>query len=143
MKNIYLFLIGWCLLFTSCERMGYYNDGEMSIITMLCDRVWVKETHDKGYTYYTCYDFDPDGTYTRLYLTVDPKGEETRLQWRYEWSFGDPAYNTILLAESPYSYWAIKNLTPEKLEVYERRGQMGEPNYQSKYLEFEACEELP
>lgn len=142
MKNIYLFLTGWCLLFTSCERMGYYNDGEMSIITMLCDRVWVKETHDKGYTYYTCYDFDPDGTYTCTHINIDPDGKRSSAQWERGWSFGDPAFNTIYFSIDT-NYWAIKSLTPEKLEVYERRGQMGEPNYQSKYLEFEACEELP
>ena len=143
MKSVRLFLIGICLLLASGERMGYYNDGEMSIITMLCDRVWVKESHDKGYTYYTCYDFDPDGTYTCTHINIDPDGKRSSAQWEREWSFGDPAFNTILMAESPYSYWAIKRLTPEKLEVYERSGQMGEPDYQSKYMKFEACEELP
>ena len=81
MKSVHTLLIGVCLLLASCERMGYYNDGEMSIITMLCDRIWVKESHDKGYTYYTCYDFAPDGTYTCTHINIDPDGKRSSAQW--------------------------------------------------------------
>lgn len=142
MKKVYVFLLLLPFLCISCERMGYYNDGEMSIITMLCDRVWVQESHDQGYTYYLCYDFDSDGTYTQTHITVDSDGKETRMEWKHGWSFGDPAFNTIYFSDYT-DYWAIKKLTEKKLEVYERRGQMGEPGYTSEYLEFDASDKLP
>lgn len=130
-----------CLSLVSCiERNGYYNEGEQSIINLLCETVWVCETKQADETLYTYYDFDSNGTYTQTYKRIDAEGKEKVSSRKAGWSFGDPAFNSIYF-DYTYDHWTIKTLDSKKLGVYLIRGEIGTPGYNSEYLEFVANKE--
>ena len=55
------------VLLSNCvEKQGYYNDGEESIIALICDITWTggKKEYEDGSSWESIWNFDKDGTYT-------------------------------------------------------------------------------
>lgn len=136
------YLIGILILLTtllqiSCaEKNGYYNEGESSIIDLVCDITWIskKTVNDEGVTYQGIYNFKEDGTYARTLIATDKDGKEQQSAINGQWSFGDPSFSTIYFGRS--LYWDIDELTEKKFAVYERNGNWGDPGVVRTYLEF-------
>ena len=137
MKKIIITMILFTtILQTGCvEKNGYYNDGENSIIALICDITWVSKTtiNDNKATY-GIYKFNKNGTYTRTLIMTDPDGKEHQSSINGQWSFGDHSSSTIYFGRS--LYWDIDELTEKRFAVYERNGEIGEIGVVREYLEF-------
>ena len=60
------------VLLSNCvEKQGYYNDGEESIIALICDITWTggKKEYEDGSSWESIWNFDKDGTYTPVSYT--------------------------------------------------------------------------
>lgn len=141
-KIIAILVLLTTILQISCvEKNGYYNEGENSIIALICDITWASEktTNDEDITYQGIYTFKRDGTYSRVLIATDKNGKEQQSTINGQWSFGDPSFSTIYFGR--HLYWDIDELTENKFSVYERSGELGEPGIIRKYLEFTPQEE--
>ncbi|MCS2734521.1 hypothetical protein NXY19_00005 (plasmid) [Bacteroides fragilis] len=64
---------------TGCvEKQGYYNHGEESIISLICDITWAgkKTTDENGSVWQGTYKFNKNGTYTRTNIEIDKQGNK-------------------------------------------------------------------
>lgn len=131
-----LILLGSCV-----EREGYYTQGEQEFIDLLCASLWVHEkTYPDGAVMQTCYDFQSDATYTKVYRLTDAEGREDVASYKYRWAFGDEYFTTICFSDTE-EHWEIKELKADRLCVYCIRGESGTPSYHREYLEFHPGQE--
>lgn len=133
---IILILLTTILQMSCVEKNGYYNEGESSIIALVCDITWVskKTVNDEGITYQGIYKFKKDGIYARILIATDKDGKEQKSVINGQWSFGDPSFSTIYFGRN--LFWDIDKLTETKFAVYERSGDLGDPGVTRKYIEF-------
>ena len=69
-------IVQMVLLSNCVEKQGYYNDGEESIIALICDITWTggKKEYEDGSSWESIWNFDKDGTYTRANVEIDKDG---------------------------------------------------------------------
>lgn len=134
-----LFLIIFFLsisLYGCVERNGYYNHGEESIISLICNTKWagVKLLHDNGSTWQAIWQFNRNGTYTRTNVEVDKGGNRKEAKIHGQWSFADPSFGVLYFGGN--QYWDIDELTTDKFSFYDRNGEIGDPYMSREYVEF-------
>ena len=103
-------IVQMVLLSNCVEKQGYYNDGEESIIALICDITWTggKKEYEDGSSWESIWNFDKDGTYTRANVEIDKDGNKKEGEIRGRWSFATPNFSTLYFGGS--HYWDI---TPE------------------------------
>lgn len=133
-----IFIVFATLIFASgcVEKTGYYSDGEKSTISLICDSTWTSKEiiNDEGYTHYTVYKFEKNGTYIRTFISIDTDGKKSENSVTGRWSFYDPGSKTIYFGDD--HYWDIEELTTKKFAVYDRRGEYGQIHMTREYLEL-------
>lgn len=133
MKKVILAII--IITLQSCiEKEGYYNDGQNKIISLICDTIWCRDkiNNENGTTYQDAYNFNEDGTYEHIIITTDSEGTEHINKTTRQWSFYDPAFNTIYFGNK--HYWDIDILNKEKFSFYDRYGEFGEIGMSREYV---------
>ena len=96
------------VLLSNCvEKQGYYNDGEESIIALICDITWTggKKEYEDGSSWESIWNFDKDGTYTRANVEIDKDGNKKEGE------------KTIF-------------------SFYDRTGELNDPTTSKEYVEF-------
>jgi len=127
---------------TGCvEKQGYYNHGEESIISLICDITWAgkKTTDENGSVWQGTYKFNKNGTYTRTNIEIDKQGNKKEANIYGQWSFGDPSFSTIYFGGE--HYWDIDELTKNKFSFYDRSGKFGDPFMNREYIELTPYQE--
>ena len=127
---------------TGCvEKQGYYNHGEESIISLICDITWAgkKTTDENGSVWQGTYKFNKNGTYTRTNIEIDKQGNKKEANIYGQWSFGDPSFSTIYFGGE--HYWDIDELTKHKFSFYDRSGKFGDPFMNREYIELTPYQE--
>lgn len=134
-KNI-LFTIIAIILTSSCiEKSGYYNHGEKTIISLICDTTWATNVYEtKNGTGQTTYNFSKSGTYKRTDIITDKSEEEKKSEYKGNWSFGDPSFSTIYFGGN--HFWEIKELTKSKFSFYSIHGDWTDPSVYKEYIEL-------
>ncbi len=133
----FIFILIIVIFPTACiEKSGYYNAGENRIISLICDITWAKDIiyNDNGSTYQEIYQFNRDGTFQRLIITTSNNGAENTGTLNGQWSFYDPAFNTIYFGNK--HYWDIDKLNEKKFAFYDRSGEFGEIGMSRTYKEM-------
>ena len=95
------------VLLSNCdEKQGYYNDGEESIIALICDITWTggKKEYEDGSSWESIWNFDKDGTYTRANVEIDKDGNKKEGEIRGRWSFATPNFSTLYFGGSQWKY---------------------------------------
>lgn len=123
------------------EKQGYYNHGEESIISLICDITWAgkKTTDENGSVWQGTYKFNKNGTYTRTNIEIDKQGNKKEANIYGQWSFGDPSFSTIYFGGE--HYWDIDELTKNKFSFYDRSGKFGDPFMNREYIELTPYQE--
>jgi hypothetical protein len=127
---------------TGCvEKQGYYNHGEESIISLICDITWAgkKKTDENGSVWQGTYKFNKNGTYTRTNIEIDKQGNKKEANIYGQWSFGDPSFSTIYFGGE--HYWDIDELTKNKFSFYDRSGKFVDPFMNREYIELTPYQE--
>lgn len=126
---------------TSVFNVGYYNHGEESIISLICDITWAgkKTTDENGSVWQGTYKFNKNGTYTRTNIEIDKQGNKKEANIYGQWSFGDPSFSTIYFGGE--HYWDIDELTKNKFSFYDRSGKFGDPFMNREYIELTPYQE--
>lgn len=133
MKKIILAII--IITLQSCiEKEGYYNAEQNQIISLICDTMWARNKiiNNDGTTYQDTYNFQKDGILKHLIITTNKEGKENINQTTKQWSFYDPAFNTIYFGNK--HYWDIDILNKEKFSFYDRYGEFGEIGMSREYV---------
>ena len=125
------------VLLSNCvEKQGYYNDGEESIIALICDITWTggKKEYEDGSSWESIWNFDKDGTYTRANVEIDKDGNKKEGEIRGRWSFATPNFSTLYFGGS--HYWDIKELDKTIFSFYDRTGELNDPLRLKNMLNF-------
>lgn len=142
-KIIFGIIIFIVMLQTSCvERIGYYTDGENSIIALICDITWISEktTNDEGVSYQDVYKFSKNGTYARTLIVINKNGKEQQSIVNGQWTFSDPSFGVIYFGRN--NYWDIDKLTEKKFSAYRRNGEWGELGVTREHFELSPKDQL-
>ena len=109
-------------------------DGQNKIISLICDTIWCRDkiNNENGTTYQDAYNFNEDGTYEHIIITTDSEGTEHINKTTRQWSFYDPAFNTIYFGNK--HYWDIDRLNKEQFSFYDRSGEFGEIGMSREYV---------
>lgn len=91
-----------------------------------------KINNENGTTYQDAYNFNEDGTYEHIIITTDSEGTEHINKTTRQWSFYDPAFNTIYFGNK--HYWDIDRLNKEQFSFYDRSGEFGEIGMSREYV---------
>lgn len=127
---------------TGCvEKQGYYNHGEESIISLICDITWAgkkqqTKTAVSGKVHTNSIKTE---TYTRTNIEIDKQGNKKEANIYGQWSFGDPSFSTIYFGGE--HYWDIDELTKNKFSFYDRSGKFGDPFMNREYIELTPYQE--
>lgn len=122
-------------------REGYYNHGEESIISLICDITWTSEkrTDENESVWQTTYKFNRNGTYTTTNIGTDKQGNKKEANINGRWAFGNPSSGTIYFGGD--HYWDIDKLTKNKFSFYDRSGEFGDPFMNREYTELTPYQE--
>lgn len=111
-------------LLTGCvEKSGYYDDGQQEIIDNLTkNEGWERSYHMTSYDgrecdVYELWVFKSDATGSRKFVWNYDDGEVSENMGYFRWSFTIPNFKIIYMDSG--LYWEIKQLTTDKLHIYE------------------------
>ena len=120
---IYLSFIILSLLTGCVEKSGYYDDGQQEIIDNLTkNEGWERFYHMTSYVgrecdVYELWVFKSDATGSRKFVWNYDDGEVSENMGYFRWSFTIPNFKIIYMDSG--LYWEIKQLTTDKLHIYE------------------------
>ena len=120
---IYLSFIILSLLTGCVEKSGYYDDGQQEIIDNLTkNEGWERSYHMTSYDgrecdVYELWVFKSDATGSRKFVWNYDDGEVSENMGYFRWSFTIPNFKIIYMDSG--LYWEIKQLTTDKLHIYE------------------------
>lgn len=140
MKRIVHFLVVATILLAvlpGCvEKQGYYNAGEESVIALICDITWAgeKQIEDDGSSWQSVWDFNKNGTYSRINIEIDKDGNRKESTGSGHWSFATPNFSVLYFGGS--NYWDIQELNEKHFSFYDRVGELGDPYMTREYVEF-------
>lgn len=113
------------LIFTSCERSGYYDADQQARLNLLTSVKWSQhwtDTYDPDNPvyYYQTWDFDRKGKAVFTQTGKNQAGEEILRETQYyDWTFTTENFAVIYLYSTTFgeSFWLIEKLTDTGLRV--------------------------
>jgi len=134
-KNFFLlpiYIIILASLITSCERSGYYDEGEQSIVDELTNKDWERDYDDT----HEIFHFKKDGTCIQKGYPKGTNGESNVWENTVRWAFVTTDFRVIYFTSDVYCQ--LRTLTPQKLSVTETWGDYTDPDQTRYYKDFEA-----
>ncbi len=122
-QKIFLFALFFTMLVGCAERNGYYEPGEQTIIDNLTkNKSWEREYHaklDNGeeFDVQEIWTFKEDGSGSCKNRTMYEDGRSEENITYFHWAFSTPNFSVIYMDYE--LFWEIKELTSDKLHVYE------------------------
>ncbi len=83
---------------------------------------------------WSVWDFERDGTYTRIGFTTAPDRTEHHSQLKGRWAFTNPSQATLLIGHK--HYWDIEKLNKQLFAFYGRMGELGDLSMTREYVEL-------
>lgn len=129
-SNILIILLS---LLSSCiEKTGYYDSGQEAVLSRLTNNKWERTYHSKldngtEMDIYEVYSFSTNGSGSYQTKTTYMDGNIENNTSYFHWSFMTPNFQYIYM-DYPL-FWEIRELTDDKLSIYETyKDPLTEPN---------------
>lgn len=111
------------ILLLSCERTGYYDEGEKNIVNTLTDKNWERSYKFRNdgtgeeYEMLEIFFFKKDGSCIQKNISTDSNGETEESISYPQWAFITQNFSVIYFNSNVY--WEISKLTENELSVAE------------------------